>query len=99
MFGSCETDRIQKIKTSSKNFIHLVLMATRQEKMCFFLPLGRRRCSGRKTIKCFLKYFIELASLLPTLRRKPLFTNLEFMENATQRILLSKRNWWTFEIF
>ena len=98
MFGSCETDRIQKIKTSSKNFIHLVLMATRQEKMCFFLPLGRRR-SGRKTIKRFLKYFIELASLLPTLRRKPLFTNLEFMENATQRILLSKRNLWPFKIF
>jgi hypothetical protein len=58
-------------------------MATRR-KDCFSCLL-----SGKKTIKRFLKYFIEAASLLP-LRRKPLFTNLEFMENTT-RIFQTKK--------
>ena len=59
-------------------------MATRRKKIAL-LPL----MSGRKTIKRFLKYFIKGASLL-TLRRKPLFTNLEFMENATRILQVGK---------
>lgn len=61
-----------KIKTSRAKIPFIYLNGNMKKRLLLWM-------SGRKTIKRFLKHFIEAASLW-TLRRKPLFTNLELMK-------------------
>ena len=84
MFCSCETDRIEN-KNLKQKFHSFRLMATRRHKKWAGDVCSH---SSRKPLNASLNILLRLHHrhryCCWLLRRKPLFSNLEFMENATR---------------